>query len=79
MEWANAKDYAELAGMPVKTIRRMCRSGVLPHIQVGRVYKVNVGQADAVLTSMASEKRPAYTDFRSALNEMKRRLKNAGV
>lgn len=74
--WATAKEYAAIAGMPLKTVRRMCRSGVLPHVPVGRRYQINVEQADKVLEKMAADVRPVCgTSFRDAVQEVKRRLK----
>lgn len=75
--WMNARAYAEMAGMPVRTIRRLCRSQVLPHIQVGRVYQVNVDAANETLEGMAANVRPAYTDFQSGIEAMRRRLRDA--
>ncbi len=37
----NAKQFCSETGWPLKTIRRMCRTGQLEHWQRGRVYLLN--------------------------------------
>jgi len=34
----NAKQFALQTGFPLETIRRYCRTGILPHWKAGRVY-----------------------------------------
>lgn len=75
VEWASAIDYAQAVGLPVKTIRRFCRRGVLPHFQVGRIYKVNVVEADKVLAEMATAKPVTYIGFQESLREFQREVK----
>ena len=43
----NAKEYAKTRGLPVETIRRLCRTNVLKYVQRGKVYLVNIACADA--------------------------------
>lgn len=43
----NAKEYAKARGLPVETIRRLCRTNVLKYVQRGKVYLVNIASADA--------------------------------
>nr|DAF24356.1 MAG TPA: excisionase [Caudoviricetes sp.] len=43
----NAKEYAKARGLPVETIRRLCRTNVLRYVQRGKVYLVNIACADA--------------------------------
>lgn len=43
----SAKDYAKTRGLPVETIRRLCRTNVLRYVQRGKVYLVNIACADA--------------------------------
>lgn len=43
----NAKEYAKARGLPVETIRRLCRTNVLRYVQRGKVYLVNISCADA--------------------------------
>lgn len=43
----NAKEYAKARGLPVETIRRLCRANVLRYVQRGKVYLVNIACADA--------------------------------
>ena len=38
----NAKQFCSETGWPLKTIRRMCRTGQLEHWQRGRVYLAQV-------------------------------------
>ena len=38
----NAKEYAKARGLPVETIRRLCRTNVLKYVQRGKVYLVRV-------------------------------------
>lgn len=34
----NAKQFSTQTGFPLETIRRYCRTGILPHWKAGRVY-----------------------------------------
>lgn len=34
----NAKEFCTRTKFPLETVRRYCRTGVLPHWKVGRVY-----------------------------------------
>lgn len=43
----NAKEYAKARGLPVETIRRLCRNNVLRYVRSGKVYFVNIASADA--------------------------------
>ena len=43
----NAKQFCSETGWPLKTIRRMCRTGQLEHWQRGRVYLLNKDAAQA--------------------------------
>ena len=43
----NAKEYAKARGLPVETIRKLCRTNVLRYVQRGKVYLVNIACADA--------------------------------
>lgn len=43
----NAKEYAKARGLPVETIRRLCRNNVLRYIRSGTNYLINTASADA--------------------------------
>ena len=34
----NAKQFCTQTGFPLETVRRYCRTGILPHWKAGRVY-----------------------------------------
>lgn len=46
MKVLNAKEYAAQRNYPLATIRRLCREKIIPNFTVGRVYKIDVQQAD---------------------------------
>lgn len=43
----NAKEYAKARGLPVETIRKLCRTNVLRYVRSGTNYLVNIASADA--------------------------------
>nr|DAE21211.1 MAG TPA: helix-turn-helix domain protein [Caudovirales sp. ctkvU4] len=43
------QDYTEKCGLPESTIRRYCREGILPAMQIGRRYYIDEPEADAIL------------------------------
>lgn len=69
-----AKDYAELTGLPVRYIRRLCRQGILPHVKVGKRYYFERADADALLEAKreASINQFARMDFLGGVREMKK-------
>ena len=42
----NAKEYDKVCGLPVETIRKLCRTNVLRYVQRGKVYLVNIACGD---------------------------------
>lgn len=46
------KDYSTHVGLPIRTLRRWCRSGVVPAIQVGRTYYLDPDKADQAIADM---------------------------
>ncbi len=67
--YMNAKNYARSSGLPVDTVRRLCREGALPCLKAGRVYFINTEQAAKVLEKMSAP-RPHFTDFQQGINEL---------
>ena len=53
-----AKEFAKSRGLPLKTIRRLCRNMILPHTQIGRVYYIDAAAAaaDAYLERLERKK-----------------------
>lgn len=49
MQLTPLKKYAEICGLPVRTIRRLCQEGKLPAMQIGRAYYVDEDAANAEL------------------------------
>lgn len=49
MRFATIREYAEKVGFPVPTIRRLCQSGELPAMQIGRRYYIDTQKADAAI------------------------------
>lgn len=52
-----AKEYAQSRGWPLKTIRRLCKEGILANKQIGRVYFINVDEADKYFQETESDER----------------------
>ena len=73
--YMNAKTYAESTGLPVETIRRFCRTGVLPNIRCGRVYMVDTEAATGVIREMAGAVKPKYTSFGAGIEELRKKVK----
>lgn len=51
MKLVPLKDYSEKTGLPVRTLRRFCQEGMMPAMQIGRVYYVDEAAADAELAN----------------------------
>lgn len=58
MKLLTCKEYAEHSGLPFYTVRRYCRECLLPHLQLGRVYKIDADRADAILLDIMASKQP---------------------
>ena len=66
-----AKDFAKSIGLPVETIRELCREGKLPNMQKGRVYYIHVEGAKAVILSLLNKpKQSRRRDYMKELNEL---------
>ena len=55
MQLTPLKKYAEVCGLPVRTLRRLCQEGKLPAMQIGRVYYVDAEAADAELAATVQQ------------------------
>ena len=55
----NAKQFCSETGWPLKTIRRMCRTGQLEHWQRGRVYLLNKDETLVRLELFKNQNIPA--------------------
>lgn len=71
----NAKEYAKARGLPVETIRRLCRTNVLRYVQRGKVYLVNIACADAYFEA-EEMRRQEKTQRRTAFKPVKMRQVN---
>lgn len=60
--YLNAREYAKLEGLPIKFIRRLCRTHRLPHIRAGSAYNIDVEKANEILAGMASSVTMSYAD-----------------
>lgn len=54
-KWMTAKEYAEVHGLPVSTIRRYCRAGEIPCFRIGQRFMFNPKDMDAFLEWKARE------------------------
>ena len=50
----SSRKYAKQSGFPLRTIRALCRQGVIPCSFVGGGYYVHVEEADKVMKERAS-------------------------
>lgn len=71
----NAKEYAKARGLPVETIRRLCRTNVLRYVQRGKVYLVNIACADAYFEA-EEMRRQEKTQRRTAFKPVNMRQVN---
>ncbi len=55
MVFANAKEFAEITGYPLKRIKRLIKQGEIPFEQIGRRYCINVQLGIAALNGYQSE------------------------
>ncbi len=46
MKLMNAKKYAASRGLPLTTVRKLCRNKILKYLLSGRVYLIDVEAAD---------------------------------
>lgn len=49
------KEYTKMCGLPVRTLRRFCQEGILPSMQIGRTYYIDIPTADKVLDDTINE------------------------
>lgn len=71
----SAKDYAKTRGLPVETIRRLCRTNVLRYVLRGKVYLVNIACADAYFEAEET-RRQEKTQRRTAFKPVNMRQVN---
>lgn len=71
----NAKEYAKARGLPVETIRKLCRTNVLRYVQRGKVYLVNIACADAYFEA-EEMRRQEKTQRRTAFKPVNMRPAN---
>lgn len=46
MKLMNAKEYAASRGLPLATVRKLCRNKILKYLMSGRVYLIDIEAAD---------------------------------
>ena len=46
MKLMNAKEYAASRGLPLATVRKLCRHKILKYLLSGRVYLIDIEAAD---------------------------------
>ena len=54
----SAKQFSAETGFPVKLIRRLCRTGLLPHWKSGKVYLIDKDQALSRMQMLKEQIRP---------------------
>lgn len=52
MELMTCNEYATSRGLPVVTVRGYCRNGIVPHLRLGKVYKLDPQLADEALAEV---------------------------
>ncbi len=50
-----AKDYAKSRGLPLATVRKLCRANILANFTIGRVYHIDVESADKYFEQLNKE------------------------
>lgn len=55
MELVTCEEYAKSRGLPVVTVRGYCRNGIIPHLRIGRAYKLDPPLVDEALSKVMHE------------------------
>lgn len=63
----NAREYARSQGLPIKFVRRMCRTNKFPHLTIGSVYYINPQEVNRIVEGMAATADISYVDKVKAL------------
>lgn len=50
-----SREFARESGLPLKFVRKLCRGGAIPHINVGSSYYIDVDGAKKRIVEMAQE------------------------
>lgn len=50
-----SREFARESGLPLKFVRKLCRGGTIPHINVGSSYYIDVDGAKKKIVEMAQE------------------------
>lgn len=68
MKLMNAKEYATSRGLPLATVRKLCRNKILQYLLSGRVYLIDTDAADTYFNEHLTKPRqpapkhqPAYS------------------
>ena len=72
--WVDAKTYARQVGLPVETIRRFCRMGLIPNFQIGRKYQFRPKDANRVIKELKDSKQPSFTSMIEGAEMLRKRL-----
>ena len=50
-----SREFARESGLPLKFVRKLCRAGTIPHINVGSSYYIDAESAKERICKMARE------------------------
>lgn len=71
-----AKKFAISTSLPLDTIRRYCRTGIIPSIRIGRVYYFDEGEAKEAIDGM-KKRREWPNDVEASYRVVEEMIKNA--
>lgn len=55
MELVTCEEYASSRGLPVVTVRRYCREGIVPYLRIGKAYRLDPPLVDEALAQVMRE------------------------
>lgn len=71
-----AKQFSTSTNLPISSIRRYCRTGIIPSIRVGRVYYFDEEEAKEAIDGM-KKRREWPNDVEASYRVVEEMIKNA--
>lgn len=55
MALVTCNEYAKSRGLPLETVRGYCRNGIVPHLRIGKTYRLDPPLVDEALAQVMQE------------------------
>lgn len=55
MDLVTCDEYAKSRGLPLDTVRGYCRKGIVPHLRIGKTYRLDPPLVDEALSQVMRE------------------------